>query len=343
MSRRLGFLPASLAATARAQSGCFTLDQAQWSGLPEWRLRTLVSVGILESVHRCVVRVAGSPRTPHQRAWAAYLSVGDPAAACAETGAWVLGWSGYELPDRPQLAVPNDRRPRTALAEVRHLSRWYDVVRDGSDECFVRDTIPVLAPEDVVLTIARDASPAGVLHAVQAGSFAGRLDLIALLARTGRGVPGSPRVREAVARFARGHDSEPEVRTYGALLEAGLAPDHTNVVLVGREGRVGPFDGYYECGLAYEYDGAKSHRGPRRRRTDGRKQDLAARQDVDVLRLDRSWLAQPAALVAAVRDAVAQRSARPRPPVTVQHLEGRSCVCGHLASTPTVPILWTGS
>ena len=143
--------------------------------------------------------------------------------------------------------------------------------------------------------------------------------------------------------YARGHDSEPELQTYVALARARLAPDHTNVCVVGPTGRVGPVDGYYECGVAYEYDGSAAHAGFAQRRKDEAKRGRVRRQQVDVVPLDARHLKAPALLISAVRDALARRSTQPPPLGAVEHLERRSCVCGWLPERGTGPVLSTGT
>lgn len=339
MGRIPTYLPRPLAATARAQHGCFTLAQAVRCGVPEWRVRTLIAVGLLDAIDPGVLRLTAAPRTEDQRVWVAYLAVGDPSGACAETGAWLLGWSGFALPDRPQFGVPNNRQPRTQLADVRHLARWAPppAVRNGPAQ------VPVLSPADLVVTLARDSSSARVLKAIQVAVFSSGLNLFDVLARTGRGVAGSARIRSAVATYVRGHDSEPELRTYVTLSRARLAPDHTNVYLVGSGGRVGPVDGYYECGIAYEYDGRAAHSGYAQRQVDVSKRQRIRDQRVDVVPLDARLLAAPMLLVRTVREAVGARAAASPPQVVVEHSSLRSCVCGWVPVGGAVPILSTGA
>ncbi len=72
---------------------------------------------------------------------------------------------------------------------------------------------------------------------------------------------------------------------FNVLRFHGLAPDHLNVFVETRDGhKVGPFDGYAECGAAYEVDGVEVHTAPDQVEIDMRKNERAERLDLQLVR-----------------------------------------------------------
>ena len=313
-------MPPALAATTRAQAGVFTLAQAEAAGstleiVRGWQRRRLV-----HRVHPGVYVVVGSPCTPQQRAWVAVLACGADAALAGETAIWWLGLRDV-VPPVPQVAVESGRDPRTPHARVRRLARWDEVAIDEVDG------MRVLALPDAIVTSAATMSEDELLVLIQRAAFERGLDPENLLLHCRQGLPGGRRLRGAVDIHRHGFDSPGERDIFTSLHRLHLPPDHCNIVLVAPDGRrTTPLDGYFKRGLGYDYDGRAAHAGYRASRRDQWKTTSTQSLGVELLRLDGRHRASPRLLEGAVREGLAR--VRHEPDLTVEHLPGRSCVCG---------------
>jgi len=318
-------MPAALAAAAAGQWGVFTVAQALRSGLSRDDLARLVADRHLRRQHDVFV-VAGSPDEPLQRLWVAYLSVGEPCAFAGLTAGWLLGLPGCADLGRPELVVPSARRPRATTAAVRRVSWW------AAAKVELDAGLPRLGAVETVVTLA-PLLPRRALHAaVQQAVFDHRLRVEDIREQLRRGLPGSARLAQVLARYDRGHDSSPEAEVYRVLRRAGFPPDHCNVSVRTAGGRlVGPFDGYYEVGVAYEYDGLAEHDSTSASERDETKSTEAGEIAVRVVRLTNTDRRDPERLVRRIRAAVVP--APFRADLTVVHRGRRACVCGWAPGT----------
>ncbi|HVE62806.1 MAG TPA: hypothetical protein VNB94_03245 [Mycobacteriales bacterium] len=114
-------MPPSLFAVAGRQSGTFCRAQAARCGMRASDLLHAVAQRVLRLPHPGVYVIEGTPDTPEQRLWIAYLALRRPCAASGRTAGWLHGLPGCAPPAVPEVAVPGARRPRAAVAEVRRL------------------------------------------------------------------------------------------------------------------------------------------------------------------------------------------------------------------------------
>lgn len=310
----------ALQATAKHQSGAFSLLQAVRSGATERTVRRWVAGGLCRSPHSGVYVLNGAPETHEQRAWVAVLAVGSPVALAGLTAAWRLGL----IPDppwRPQVAVPHCRVPEVRGIDVRRV-QWARVATVGMDG------LPTLCARDAIITAAEKRSWESLLLMVQRAVYAEQTTPMAVLAECRRGLPGSKQLRVALSAYLRGHDSPPEREVFARLSAGGRRPNHCNVALETPDGRrTTAVDGYYERGVAYDYRGRAAHAGSRAAERDGLKHASVTAVGVALVVLDSRDLRDDARLRGRLRTALGSVSTQP--PVAVVHLPGRACVCGH--------------
>lgn len=319
-----------LAATARSQSGAISLAEARQAKVDRRSLYRLAGKGVLDNRGHGVLVVAGAPRDDLQRAWAAVLAVGPPCALRAEWALWARGLiRGAPVTD-PQIGVPHTRKlVRRDGAVVRRISWWTTDAR--VDELDHLGGLPALSTLDSIVTAAPHVSDATLLAAVQDAAYRGELSIAALIRRRRRGLPGSPRIGRVVATYLRGHDSALEVTAFAVLTDGDMSGMHTNVILVDEDGRrLGPVDGYHEDGAAYEVDGRSAHANRRRRERDKQKDSRAAEMGVPLPRFDARQISDgPSARERWLAARAEARESGIGARLTVVHLPGRGCCCGH--------------
>lgn len=119
---RQGSLDARVASVAGEQFGLFTRDQARKLGATPTMIRHRVSRGRWERLSPTVLRIAGTPRTWHQRTLAACLAWGPDAVVSHRAAARL--W----LPDLDQsrcldVTVPRHRSRQRVADEIVHRNR----------------------------------------------------------------------------------------------------------------------------------------------------------------------------------------------------------------------------
>ena len=321
-------MTSSLLEVARRQSATFCRAQAQQHGTSAADLLGAVATRVLRQPHPGVYVIEGSPDTPEQRMWIAYLAVRRPCAASGLASGWLHRLPGCELPAIPEIGVPMSRRPRAAVAKVRRL-RWWDDVKVEMTTA----GLPRLDVGSTMLTLAPQLGAARLLAVVQHVGFHDPASLALLRGRDRDGVPGARRLSAALRTYDLGHDSAPEVGVQRSLTRRGLAPDHCNVSLRTPDGALlGPYDGYYEVGVAYEYDGREPHDTVDQSGRDDRKSVATGTARVVLVRFDVRDLRDPARLERRTRTAL--RSATRPPGVVVVHAGNRPCLCGWAPGVP---------
>ena len=108
---------------AADQHGLFNARQARSSGLPVAAVRHWEHAGVTERVASGVWRVAGSPRSPEQRAMTAVLAGGPGTALCRSSAAWLWDIPGHRL---EPVQVLRTRGDRSVPAGATHTSRLVD-------------------------------------------------------------------------------------------------------------------------------------------------------------------------------------------------------------------------
>jgi very-short-patch-repair endonuclease len=174
-----------------AQQGLATSSQLLDAGITRSSLRSLVSSGWIERVHRGVYRSAGSPQTWKQELMAAQLACGDGSWISHRSAAALHDLTGF-LPGPVELSTVRDRR-KVAGATVFRASQvpYFRFVRIGS---FVVAEVNL-----TLLNLAAVDQPAQVEEALD-DAVARNLTSVAkldwfLTRCAGKGVPGSKALR----------------------------------------------------------------------------------------------------------------------------------------------------
>jgi very-short-patch-repair endonuclease len=250
-------LPEGLDRLAARQWGLVSRTQALQVLTPD-QVRARREAGILVRVHPGVYRLAGAPRSWRQRAMAACLAYGAPAAVSHRAAARLWDLEGVHV-EEPEVTVPSGRSGRQrGIATYRCDLPLSDVTS--------RYDIPVTTP----LRTLRDL--AGVLPGAVLGRAVDQAlrtnlvtpdDLAWLDAhRTGRGFEGSSTLRRLL-RTRLAHDGRSdsvwEDRVWQWLVAAGLDPPQRQVqVLVAGTVRILDL-AYVAPRVAIEFAGFEWH------------------------------------------------------------------------------------
>jgi hypothetical protein len=200
-----------LAATAIAQAGAFTRDQAIAAGFGSNQIARRVRAGAWARVLPRVYRHASTPASTTFRFWAAVLWAG-PGCALSHTSAaavWRIPGAGVAA---PELIVPGTRAPRVAGVLVHRAARI-----DETDVICVR-RLPVTSPARTVVDLAGVLGDTDLAAAVASTvsrrlvtvrALRGRLDEIGTVGR-----PGAARLRSLLVAIGSG-GVEPSARMAG--------------------------------------------------------------------------------------------------------------------------------
>ena len=160
--------------------------------------------------------VAGAPVTETMKAWTGVLAVGQPVALAGATAGRWIGLDQVLEPLKPQLAVPNNRRPRDiAGLEVRRVVpeawsvRWWRGLPVTPIPVTIRDVADMTEYDRL-----RDV----VQHALRRR----RVSFAALAATLGRGRPGSRALRQVLEEVGPGFQVKWEGMLHRALLKRGV-------------------------------------------------------------------------------------------------------------------------
>ncbi|MCX6386572.1 MAG: DUF559 domain-containing protein [Solirubrobacterales bacterium] len=292
-----------MARLATSQHGLVTSRQLAAIGVTYRSIGYQIAAGRLHPVHRGVYLV-GHRAAPHNsRFRAAVLAVGAD-ALLSHRCAGAL-WGLIDSPRGPVDVTVVGRRPRKR--DGIHLHRVGHLDRQDVDE---RDGIAVTAPARTVLDLATTASSATIERAAAQARILGLITTQSLLAAMQLAPQhrAIPKLRELLARanepaFTR---SVAERKMLDLLRSARIGPTATNVLVNGHEA-----DFFWrEERLIVEVDGYRYH-GSREAFERDRKRDGAyVAAGYRVLRVTwRQLVEEPAAVVATVAAAVAQRTA----------------------------------
>lgn len=180
--------------------------------------------------------LAAHAPTPVGRTWAAYLSIGQPAAVSGISAALL-----HHIPDiadsgEVTLIVPMSRRAprRPGLAVQR--------IRDWSGRCWTtRAGLPVTSLADTVIDLSTLYPPART-QAILEQLLWRRLSVAEITGRLGRGRPGSAAVRRALHDLSDGHRSVAERRVAAGLRRRRVPAFSSNIVMQDRHGPVAEVD-----------------------------------------------------------------------------------------------------
>ena len=136
---------------AADQHGLFSSRQARSAGLPVAAVRHWEDAGLTERVASGVWRVAGSPRTPEQRAMAAVLAGGPGTALCRSSAGWLWGIPGHGL---EPVQVMRTRGDRSLPGGATHTSRLVD-----DADLTTRRGIPTTTPARTLFDLAGRQHP----------------------------------------------------------------------------------------------------------------------------------------------------------------------------------------
>ncbi len=117
-------LDATVGATAAAQHGLITDDQAVAAGLSRKMICARVRSGLWIVVHLGVYRMAPAPRTWEQHAMAACLWAGPDAVVSHRSAAHLWRLDGFGPPGRIEVTVPRPNRRWGAPVTVHQTKAW---------------------------------------------------------------------------------------------------------------------------------------------------------------------------------------------------------------------------
>jgi len=266
---------AELIAVAKNQHGVWSRAQARQVGYSPKAIDKEVGAGRWVVVQPRVYAAPSTPIVGLTALWAAYLSVGAPAAAAGRSAAALRRFKNCEHPAVPEIAVPADRRPRglrdCAVTELDPFPNALPTV----------EGLPVLDRALSVRTLAAVTPYADLLDIVQELVRTDRVTLELLSGVLGRGRKGSERLRQVCEELAPGGDSAPERRLWRALHRAGLVEWQLGHEVVA-DGHAYDLDLWHApLRFGIEVDGVGSHLPLRRFRGDRwRNNRLTVRSDV---------------------------------------------------------------
>lgn len=249
-------------ATAAAQHGAISYDQALAAGLSEHQVRRLARIGAWVRVVRGVFVVAGTPDTPRQRAWVAFLATRSNDGVLSHlTAAAFLGLLPFS--PLPHVTVRPSASGRCPLAKVHRspVPGMDRARRDGLTITSVSRTLVDLASLVDRTTLESAVDDAGCRKLVSAASVE------AAAGRFGPGRRGIEQLRSVLAVWSERIEpgSVAEVRLLRLLIDLGLTGLVTQHEVLDSHGqfvaRLDLAQPAYRRG--FEYDGRNPH-NPRR-------------------------------------------------------------------------------
>ncbi len=137
---------------AARQHGLAALVQLHDAGVPPVVVRRRIERGALVALSPRVVRVAGSPLTPHQRVMSAVLDAGPGSAVARRTAFAIWGVPGFEL-SPPHLVREYEGRNVDAALGIAHASRTL-----AAHHVVELYGIPVCTPARALVDLAAEVS-----------------------------------------------------------------------------------------------------------------------------------------------------------------------------------------
>ncbi len=250
-----------IAALAAGQLGTFSRAQATDVGLSNRQLRSRVMSGSLVQTGPNAFRVAGTPDNLRGQLGALLLDVGDPVWVAGPTAAALHGISGFSLRRPFHVVLPRDRNVRR-VGVVIHRSDHLAPL-----DCEHIDEVPVTSPTRTLIDLARHASPAQLLTAVESALELQLTSEDLLHRRIGalrsRGRFGIPTLLAVIERreLTAGGESWLEREYLRLIQKAGLPRPSTQVVLARTNDHAVRVDCWFEhANLVVELLGYRFHR-----------------------------------------------------------------------------------
>lgn len=272
----------ALAGLAGRQAGAFSAEQAEVCGYDKHRRTREVRRGRWRRPYVGVYTVAGSPDTPEQRLWAAWLALAPDAAVSHVSGLWL--WDcGPAAPERRDLTVPLGRSRTRRGIEIHQASDFFRLriprrrgLRVTTPMRCLVDAAPILGPEGILEAYDRAVGRKLVTPAAMLGEVnrltptrrGGAGILRAILHDAGVGAERSPSYLEAKSRrrFKRAGLPEPVVELEW-LANGRFRLDFT----------------WTDLGLVVEVDGWECHSSSAAKSRDERRRNKIVLTDVFVL------------------------------------------------------------
>lgn len=253
-----------LAALATRQHGLVTRQQALLHGLGDGQIHHRLRSQRWERIDRGVYRIAGTPVTWQQRAWAAVHAAPQGAHASHLTAAALAGLE-VEPPPAPHVTVGRGRSTRLSGAVV-HTARLTPT------DLTVLQGVPATTVGRTLIDCAAALGPNRLQRMVDQALHrrlvrSEELPLVWDRARLRPGRSGEVRLREALGPWVGPilPESPPEARLRRLVREWGFPELELQVVVTDHDGRVlGRLDGGWSAvRIGLEYDSEAFH-GPSR-------------------------------------------------------------------------------
>ncbi len=209
---------------ARRQHGCLHRQQVL-NVISRYAFNRRLERGSYLRVQPDVVRLAAHEQSATGRAWAAFLSVGPPAAIAGVSAAVLHGIPGVNDSGEVTLAVPATRRASCGSGLiVQRVRGWPE--RSWT----TRGGLPVASLADTMIDLAT-ILPAGRTYAILEQLLWRRLTPEQLASRLSRGRPGSAVIRRELAQLSDGHRSVQERRVALGMRQRRMPAFASNQVL----------------------------------------------------------------------------------------------------------------
>jgi hypothetical protein len=252
-----------------SQHGVIARMELRALGVDRWAEQRRVATGVWQRLGKHVIRLAGSPASPHQLLMAACLEAGPGAVASHQSAAWL--WGLMSVPKRHAVTIRRNSRGSVQWAEV-HRTR--DLPHPGPLRAGIPCTNPLRALVDLAgvegletVELALDRALAARLVTVQ-----GVMAEIDRLGSNGRrGVGLLRRVLVQRGYVGAPHPSVLESRMLRLLDRSGIQVLGTEV-WVGEDGRY-RVDTALTDELMVEVDGYAYHHTPEQKAEDERRRN----------------------------------------------------------------------
>jgi hypothetical protein len=258
-----------------------------------------------DRIYRNVYTSRGHPLTARDRAMAAWLWSGRKGVLAGNSAAALFGakWIDHEMP--AELITSRTRPPPLLITRNEVLS---------PDEFTIVNGIPVTTPERTAFDLGRRDTRLVAIRRLDALARATGVTAagVAPLVHTHRGGRGMKQLRELLPLMDAGAESPQETATRLVLVDGGLPPPRTQIVVIDEWGLiVARIDmGWRNWLVGVEFDGSQHWTDPRQRARDIDRAAELDRLGWQIVRVSHDLLAnRPGVVVERVRGALRARGA----------------------------------